>query len=421
MKLPHPARILQVIAVLVPVLAVVAPRGLAAALPVAALAAAAAAWSKDMLRPPPALPSAIIVAFLCWAAASALWAIEPRLVWSIWPQIVALAACGLLLLGVARGLEDESRNAVGLALALGIVIALVLLALEWASSMMFERSLGATLHAQLSQRPFYTYVFNRSAATLALLVWPAAFAVQRRFGWTRATLLIVATLLVVSGFDSMAAIVGMGAGLVVWLILSSPRRGVGMAFTAALAIGAASIPFMLPDNLFGPPAHVERTSPLPPMEDTVSVTHRLAIWRFVGQAIAERPLAGWGLNASRELPGGTVEVAPGANRLPLHPHNAFLQVWLELGTVGFALSIALGITALWAAATPRLSDDNDSRYARAAAIALLAGGSLVASVAYGIWQGWWMAALWLAAGFMSVLTVRATPPDARRLERPVKP
>ncbi len=144
-------------------------------------------------------------------------------------------------------------------------------------------------------------------------------------------------------------------------------------------------------------------SELPPLEGSVSVTHRLKIWRFVADVIAERPLAGWGLNASRELPGGNVEIAPGANRLPLHPHNAFLQVWVELGAIGVALGAALGITALWAAMTLRPPAAGDARCARASALALIASGSLVAGVAYGIWQGWWMAALWLAAGFMAAI------------------
>ena len=35
-----------------------------------------------------------------------------------------------------------------------------------------------------------------------------------------------------------------------------------------------------------------------------SAGHRLEIWHFAGQRIAERPLLGWGLDASRAIPGG---------------------------------------------------------------------------------------------------------------------
>jgi O-antigen ligase len=403
-ELLHPARVLRLAAVLVPPLAVIAPRGLAVVLPLTALAAAVGAWRKAAFRPPPAVPTAIIVALLCWGAASALWAIELRPVWSTWPQIAALAACGLALLGVARGLDDEARNPIGLALAFGIGLALALLLIEWASGRLFGQSLGAFLYKQFSQRPFHTYVFNRAAATLALMVWPAALAVHRRFGWPRATLLVVATLLIVSRFDSMASIVGLCGGLAVWLVLSWPPRAMAYGVAAVLAIAIGLSPLVLPDKPAERGVRVEApASDLPPLEGSVSVTHRLKIWRFVADAIADRPLTGWGLNASRELPGGNVEVGPGATRLPLHPHNAFLQVWVELGAVGAALAAALGIIALRAVLTLRLPAAADARGARASALALIASGSLVAGVAFGIWQGWWMAALWLAAGFMAAI------------------
>ena len=406
-ELLHPARFLQFAAILAPPLAVVAPRALAVLVPLAATGAAISAWRKAALRPDPILPVAIVFAFLAWAAASALWATDPRLVWSAWPQIAGLAACGLAMLAVARGLDDAARNPIGLALALGIVIALALLATEWASGLLFKQSLGAVLHNQFSQRPFQTYVFNRATAALALLVWPAAFAVHRRYGWRVATSLLVATLLVVSRFDSMASIVGLCGGLVVWLAFSWPLpRAIGIAIAAVLAIAVALSPLVLPEKPAEPPAvRVEApTSDLPPLEGSVSVTHRLKIWSFVIDVIAERPLAGWGLNASRELPGGSVEVGPGANRLPLHPHNAYLQIWLELGAVGLALAGALGIIAFSAALMRRVPSAADVRCARAGAIALLASGSLVAGVAYGIWQGWWMALLWLAASLMAAVT-----------------
>src|SRR6202034_4481699 len=65
-----------------------------------------------------------------------------------------------------------------------------------------------------------------------------------------------------------------------------------------------------------------------------SVVHRIFIWRFTAERIAERPLLGWGMDAARDLPGGKPTVAslfPGAQipadaeLLPLHPHDAVLE------------------------------------------------------------------------------------------------
>ena len=128
----------------------------------------------------------------------------------------------------------------------------------------------------------------------------------------------------------------------------------------------------------------------------MSAGHRLLIWSFVGDRIAEHPLRGWGLDSSRSIPGGSDPIRPDETWLPLHPHNAPLQVWLELGVPGAVLFALLG-GWLWLAVGradwPRL-------YAAAA------GGSLatafVASVAtYGIWQEWWQGTL--AFSFFMVL------------------
>lgn len=131
-----------------------------------------------------------------------------------------------------------------------------------------------------------------------------------------------------------------------------------------------------------------------------SLHHRLTIWRFVGGHIGEHPLVGWGMDSARTLPGGEDEIsvarADGSlpvreQLLPLHPHNAVLQVWLELGAVGAA--ILGGVLWLAAGAAASLPD----RGGRATAFATLAAAIVIATSSYGLWQGWWQAALWLTA------------------------
>jgi hypothetical protein len=129
------------------------------------------------------------------------------------------------------------------------------------------------------------------------------------------------------------------------------------------------------------------------------------IWSFVGERIAKRPLLCWGLDASRAIPGGKEEVRPGLSRLPLHPHNAALQLWLELGIPGALLSaffVGWLRLSLGAAPWPRL-------YAAAA------GGSLTAALtaasgAYGR-QEWWLGTLGLAL-FAVLAMARAAEAEA---------
>jgi O-antigen ligase len=88
----------------------------------------------------------------------------------------------------------------------------------------------------------------------------------------------------------------------------------------------------------------------------------------------------------------------------LHPHDAALQVWLELGLPGAVLFAAL-LALFWL----RLDRLPGSRFYLAAA-----GGALTAALAplfaaYGVWQEWWIGTLALAL-FLTLVMARAVAP-----------
>ena len=132
-------------------------------------------------------------------------------------------------------------------------------------------------------------------------------------------------------------------------------------------------------------------------------------WRAADRAL-ETPLLGQGIDASRSLvPMGETSQFETltSSLLPLHPHNAFLQVWLELGVLGAALALAVTLFVLFG--TRRL-ERADQPYALASFMAALG----MVSTAYGIWQAWWMAGL-LAAGLMVLLASRVPRREPRSL------
>jgi exopolysaccharide production protein ExoQ len=391
MKLLPPVRFVQVAAFLTPPVSILAPRSLAVLLPLAALAAGVSALERRTLRMPPAGPTVVMAAALLWGAASTLWAYESKLVWSVWFQIAGLAVAGLILVQVALQADEEDGARIGSALAIGVIVSVAFLAVEWTSAHLFGHSLTAMFY---TRRKFETFVFNRAAATIAIFVWPAALGARWRWGGTAASVLIIVTFVVIAQFESMAAVVGMIAGMIVYLAASWRARPVALVLAGLVVIGAIAAPVLprlsLVDTL------IERSN------GSVSISHRLQIWRFAAEAVAEHPVAGWGLNASRDLPGGIDEIVPRERKLPLHPHNAMLQWWLELGAVGAALGTALVVLALLGAGRlgPALFRADP---VRAAALAATASASVVALVGYGIWQAWWMAALWLAAAATAAL------------------
>jgi exopolysaccharide production protein ExoQ len=387
MKSFAPVRFFQIAAFLTPLIAVLAPRALAIVLPLLALGAGISAWRSGTLALPPRGPTLAMIAVLLWGGASAAWAYEPRLVFSVWFQIASLAVAGLVVVQIGLRL-DTGREAVAVALAYGTIAAVAILAIEWTSLRVFDHSLMAMAQ---KRHQVGSAMFNRGVATVAILAWPAALGASARWGRAAGAALVVAITAVTLQFDSMAAIAGLLAAALVFFLAQRRPAPVAWALAALLAIGAAAAP--VAPRLAVIDALIEQS------RHSISIVHRLEIWRFVAKAIAERPVAGWGLNASRDLPGGIAEVSPGARKLPLHPHNAMLQWWLELGGVGVTLGTGLVILALLGAS--RLGADGPAAGpVRAAALASTTAAIVVAGVGYGIWQAWWLAALWLAAGFM---------------------
>jgi O-antigen ligase len=132
--------------------------------------------------------------------------------------------------------------------------------------------------------------------------------------------------------------------------------------------------------------------------------HRVEIWHYAAQKIAEKPLLGWGFDASRTL-GGTTQFVleqpdgakitfPGVSLLPLHPHNGILQVWLEMGAAGALLLMGMmyGIGQRLAA-----NEREHGRLGGAMASAVTASALSVGLLSFGLWQSWWQASLWLGA------------------------
>jgi O-antigen ligase len=129
--------------------------------------------------------------------------------------------------------------------------------------------------------------------------------------------------------------------------------------------------------------------------------HRLLIWGFTGDRIREKPILGWGLDAARSIPGGKVEIRPGQSWLSLHPHDAALQVWLELGAPG-AVLFAMFVSLMWL----RLDSTNTRRAYAAAAGGSLTAALIVAFAGWGIWQEWWLSMLEFAL-FATLVVGRA--------------
>jgi exopolysaccharide production protein ExoQ len=81
---------------------------------------------------------------------------------------------------------------------------------------------------------------------------------------------------------------------------------------------------------------------------TDDLTGRLTIWQTVAETAAQRPWFGWGYSSPWVPwvePFNDLVVRRGV--LQLHAHNAWLDVWLQLGVVGLVLFTALVVSIAW--------------------------------------------------------------------------
>jgi O-antigen ligase len=374
-----------------PLLAMV-PHGVAPLAAFAGLCAAglvAANWRGRL----PALlaPAGLLAALLLWGALSAIWSIDPTR-----SLILDLRLAGLFLTGLALAAAAERVAApwrLALCLFAGAIIGILLAGCDLAS--------GGGLTQLISVRGFRPARLDQIAIGMAILALPAGallLAWRPRIASLAAVAIAAGTIFLLDDASAKAALLASlpMAALLYWR--PRPAARVAAAFCVLFIMTA---PLTLPQ--------LERVPGLVATADSYknSAGHRLLIWSFTGDHIAERPLLGWGFDSARAIPGGNREARAGQNWLPLHPHDGPLQVWLELGAPGAALFA--GLVALFWLRLDRLPGPR--LYAAAA------GGSLTAALApefaaYGAWQEWWIGTLALSVFLVLVMARAAETPAA---------
>jgi O-antigen ligase len=223
---------------------------------------------------------------------------------------------------------------------------------------------------------------GQSCFVLALL-WPLAAAGGRRAGapiWL-ALPMILGLVAGSIAFKADAPIIALGLALVLGLAALRWPTGTPRAVGAAAAVLYLTMPVLFLAVRSGLAAgHLAIDLPR-------SYAMRVGYWGHAFDWIVERPIRGWGLDASRAF-------SPG---IQLHPHNGPLQVWLELGVLG-----ALAAAAVWWLALAKLARPKPD-LACAAAVASACAYLLFGGVNFGVWQEWWLALAALAALLAGVL------------------
>ena len=401
-----PVRVLSITAFLYPFFAIFAPKGLVILLGLAALLTFVAPANRRGFMAGVSTPVTVALgALLVWALVTTIWVPMSLRSLALWLRILALVVAGLCLAGCVVRLDSGDRESASMTIGLSGALFVAVFLFELATGGILSSS-AITIWNHLTpwdspQRYHGSFLASASAA-LVVFVWPSALGLARRTSvWWAAAFLIVAGVALLGQNMTGAKIAFVAAGIAGAMMWRWPRFA-GIAVVVGLI--TANIVLFVVVYSRGAPGLVGWLAdalsmdilPLPWQE-------RIHIVAFSLERVALRPWFGWGFDASRMVSEGIVGPFHGNPALPLHPHNLWLQIWLELGLIGVALALALvGMVV------KGISEIRADPMAAAAAIATVVSYLVVGNISFGAWQNWWLAIAWLGAGFMVALLPRQT-------------
>ncbi len=380
---------------LVPLIAVFAHKGSVILLSVAGGLALVTAVANGHLKAVFTRKLVILAAVgLAWLAIASAVSPDPE---AAFMKIAKISMLGVLFFALAwqlRTLSAEARESAVMAMTWGTMTALAILAGGYFVIGVFGQQL-----IEIEREPEVSVLYPGIVTSALLLPGVLGYLRKsRRIGmmWAAAVGAILLSLAV--GSMTVTVLVAVTLGLFVafrdnpWYL---PRL-----LALVLVLVTVTLPVSMPlvlDRVAV--AFVENGNPEGKDGKTVagSTEHRYLIWRFAADRAAERPFLGWGFNASSSLPGGHELTGERAELLPLHPHNAVLQVWLELGVPGLLLLCVV----LWRTYMPPGWENFPRREVLIRTLTVTAV-FIAASATFGIWQSWWLATIALVVASTSL-------------------
>ncbi len=404
--------VLSAAALVLPPLSFLAPLGIAPLLTLVSLILIALAPRSRLQQIRPFRPLAILLALLsAWGALSALWSTIPPHSLFEGGRLVLLSASGLVVAGAGLALDSAGMAKIGRACIVGLLLAIVIALVERYADFPLHR-----LFAGAPDRAYFFTVLDRGAVVMAIASWIAIRYLVLHGRPVGAGLVFAVMLITLAQLASLSALLGLLFAAAIFVVAWSWPRLVAAVFSAGFTVLTLTMPLVHPSREF----LIWLDTTMPWMK--ASGLHRLIIWRFSSDRAAEHPFIGWGMDASRFLPGGKMEgrdylqIPPDAlvGRLngavmPLHPHDAIMQWWVELGAVGALLGAVIFVWAvsrvgLWPA-SPRI--------VRATGLAIIAAALPPLLLDFGVWQAWWQSTLWFAATFALAVGAPSKPAPSR--------
>lgn len=380
-----------IMAVFVPLIPLALAPGVTA---LAVLFTGLSVWRRHYPRPDRFVVVALGL-FLVWSGASLFWTGGGGKGITAWAGFLYIWIPGLCLLSLLPSLSDGAARQIARWLLPAVAVGAVLLAIE----LLFDQPIQHLFAGSGKEALDFERDLNRASLLLALMAGPVALLLWRLGRRRLASVALALPLLLVADSTSQSSVAAL-LGLVILL---------GLAYLSwRVTAGLLAVGIVAGLTLCGPIAIWMKQVGLADADwMPLSFRHRILTWDFVAGRLGDHPWIGYGLEGSRAVPGtGGAFILPVVGPLPIlpvHPHNVFQQVRLELGWIGAAL---VGLLLL--AILRRLTRLDPA--IRPMALALFGAVIFTQCFAYGAWQSWLICGM-LFAGALVTLAGRITAPS----------
>jgi hypothetical protein len=382
-----------------------APRVLPALFGVLAITAAVHVLRTDrgrllaLLRAPVAIA---LGAFMAYLFVNACWAHDPGTGLTKAAGLLGLVG-GAVLIAASFSLRDaEDTGGLARAAVTGLLLGAIYLLVELLLDEPIRRFIANNIVRLFDVVPkkmvivngeiidMKTSVLNRNVTSFVLVLIPGllftAALASRSMRHAVLAALVLAAAVCVTMSESGTSLVAFVLGMVALAFCALSLKAVRIAM---MTVWAVTMLFAVPLSALPYEQGWNRWTWLSPE----SVAARFYIWKHMADEVEKSIVGGIGIRGARTLNvrlpadiGSLRDPAPAADgrRVP-HPHNVFLQIWLELGAIGAFLALALGLAALWQIG--RLQP-----VVQAGALSLFAVCAGVGASGFDLWQTWLLGA-----------------------------
>ena len=333
---------------------------------------------------------------------SSSWALVSSDALSTGIKFIGYFSAAILVGFVLRIVTEEEKRKIYLSIAISLLVTFPICLLD----ILLDGSISTPFKSSI----YAPEIYNRGTAITACLMFPVAAGLFRFLNKWLVFGFIALCLGMIFGLYMEAAKLAVIIGVIIFFTIKWQPRLFWPVVMVPLLF-AFAFPFL-------------SLAPIPEFQQCRlydikdSAFHRVMIYQFGAKNVLENPWLGWGMDASRSIPGGSQKTEKIScknpegkitqitlhGNLPLHPHNAGLQIWLELGVLGCILLIGSVLLLI-----KRFKEDLTSGDGQAVLAATFCCAYILYSISFGLWQSWLMFSMILTGGLVLTLHTRKRP------------